>query len=105
MTGFLKKLLCRFIKPKVIADADDDITKIDTAESNQLEDDKVYIGLLTKGKLQKLLGEGDISSHLYCKFIQGVKAFYITVVTYALTNLPLEDEVLRHAQLLTLKED
>ena len=102
MREFLKKLMSSFIKPKIIVDADD-ITEIDITENNQLNDDKIYIGLLIRSKLRRLLNEGDISSNIHNKFIQGVKAIYVTAVTYALNNFPLEDELLKHAQFVDLK--
>ena len=52
MTAFVKNLLSRFVKPQVIVDCGDSLAKVEFSElSNQLEDKKLYIGMMTKSKL------------------------------------------------------
>ena len=54
--------MTRFMKPQVIVAAGEDMTKINHCESSsQLEDRKIYIGIVTRSRLNKLLEEGDVS--------------------------------------------
>ena len=62
MATFLKRLMTRFVKPEVVVAAGEDMTKINHCESSsQLEDRKIYIGIVTRSQLSKLLDEGDVS--------------------------------------------
>ena len=104
MHKFLKGIMCRFVKPSVIKDAGDDDTEIDYKDrNNHLDNDKVYIGLITRSKLRKLLDEGGISVPTQNRLLQRVIVFYETAVTYAIANLPFEDELLKHAQIVDVK--
>ena len=105
MTIFLKQLMTRFIKPQVIVAAVEDMTKINHCKSsNQLEDHKVYIGIVTRSRLNKLLQEGDISPREVEKFLKEVRGFYESAVSYALSHLPLKDELLQNAQFVNIRE-
>jgi len=104
MHNFLKSIMCRFIKPSLIKDVGDDLTEIDyTDKNNHLDNDKVHIGLITRNKLRILLNEGDIIVSTQNRFLQGVIAFYESAVTYAIANLPFEDDLLKHAQFVDMK--
>ena len=105
MTTFFKRLMTRFIKPEVIVAAGEDITNISHCESSsQLEDRKIYICIVTRSRLNKLLEEGDVSPREIEKFMNGVKAFYESAVSYALTHLPLKDELLQNAEFVNIRE-
>ena len=59
--------------------------------------------MFTRSKLKKLLEEGDISSHAASKFMKGVRVFYESAVSYALSHFPLDDELLKNAQFVDIK--
>ena len=61
-------------------------------------DQSLFVGSMTRQKLNQLLEEGDISPHQITVFYQAVREFYTTAVEYALSHLPFKDEVLENAQ-------
>ena len=70
--AFLKKLLSKFVTLQAIR-AEDDVTKVDFLNpANQLDDSTMTIGMLTKQRLLRLLGEGDISAYEQKKFYGAV---------------------------------
>ena len=77
MIAFLKNLISRFVKLHHIFDASDDIKTIKYNDpSCQLEDGKIYLGMLTRSRQRKLLEHGDIAPHAVSKFFKGVRSFY-----------------------------
>lgn len=83
-----------FSKPQFIAEAVDDLTKVDYQQrSSKLEDSRVYLGILTRSKLSRLINEGDVSPHAF--------VFYTTAVSYTLSHLPFGDEL--NAQFVNIK--
>ena len=61
----------------MIVDRGDSLAKVEFSElSNQLEDKKLYIGMMTRSKLKKFLDEGDISQYAVTKFMKGSKRFF-----------------------------
>lgn len=102
--AFVKNLLSRFVKPQHIVDASEDVTKIKYSDHTcQLEDSKIYLGLFTRSRQSKLLNEGDVSPHVVSKFLKGVRSFYECATSYALTHLPLDDQVLQSAQIVDIQ--
>ena len=59
-------------------------------------DDDIFIGLITRQRLNKLFREGDLSPTEKSKFLKSVRAFYIRAMEYSIANLPLND-LLRNA--------
>ena len=53
-------------------------------------------------RLRKLYDDGDVFSHTANKFLTGVRTFYECATSYALTHLPLVDEVLANAQFVEI---
>ena len=101
--AFLKNLLIKFIQPQVIVDATGDLTKVAYDESSlQLDDHQIHIGMFTRSKMRKLLDEGDISPSEVQKFTEGVKAFFTSAISYSLTHLPFDDELLQSAQFVDI---
>ena len=101
--AFVKNLMCKFVCPEHIINAGEDITKVAyDCPSNQLDNDKVYIGMFTRSKLRKLLDDGDLLSSDVRKFITGVRAFYENATSYALSHLPFEDALLKNAQFVDI---
>jgi len=63
-----------------------------------LIDSSLFIGIVTRQHLDKLLREGDITLLQLKKFYSAAWNFYIAAANYALYNLPLEDELLANAE-------
>lgn len=61
-------------------------------------DESIFVGIMTRRQLRKLLDEGDISPSLVTEFYRGVRAFFVRAFQYALDNLPLNDELLKNAK-------
>lgn len=64
----------------------------------------MFIGIVTKTKLNKLFNEGDIKKNEKDKFLDGVLQFYSSVTKYGLDKLPLSDEVLMHSVFVNFTE-
>ena len=63
-------------------------------------DNSLFIGLLTKTRLRKLREDGDISQTQQSTFYKSVKAFHARALEYAISNLPLKDDLLQNARFL-----
>ncbi len=63
-----------------------------------ISDNCIFVGLVTRMRLRKLLDEGDISPAQESKFYESARAFYVRAMEYALNNLPLHDDLLRNAK-------
>ena len=114
MTSFLTKLASKFIEVSSIHECQQDYSKLKFSSVDSqlaglcnilntlhhfitLLDDKIFIGIMTKMKLQQLIGEGDMTTLQVNVFYHSVRAFYIKAMDYALKNLPLSDKLLRCA--------
>ncbi len=53
-------------------------------------------------QIRKLLNDGNISNGDIGLFYSAVRLFFTTAATYALKNLPIEDEILFNAQCVNL---
>ena len=60
---------------------------------------------MTKRLPQKLLDDGEISSLLVTQFYEGVGAFYVRALEYALDNLPLKDDLLKNVSFVSYKKE
>ena len=67
-------------------------------------DQSIFVGIMTKRFLQKLLDDGEISSLEITQFYKGVRAFYVRALEYALDNLPLKDNLLKNASFVSYKK-
>lgn len=63
-----------------------------------ISDNGLFIGLVTKMRLRKLLEDGDIDPVQQSKFYRSVRAFYVRSMEYAIKNLPLKDDLLKNAK-------
>ena len=74
--SFLKVVQAKFVKVRVLRDADG-WDKVDYEDpDNQLPDENMTVGFLAKQKVQKLLDEGDIAPGDSRKFFNAARAFY-----------------------------
>lgn len=65
---------------------------------------KLNIGLTTRGKVNKLLEEGDITPQHVEKLHASAMAFLTTAVAYALKKLPLKEPLLQHAKFVDVHQ-
>lgn len=101
MQAFLKKLLEKFIRVGVIRGASKNLSAIAyTERENQLDNGSLFVGLLTRGKLTKLVDEGDIDEPSRQRFFKSARQFYDKAISKALAKLPLADEVLANSRFL-----
>jgi len=94
----LKNVFGKFIKPTVLATnlkKADGLLSVDFNDrANHVTDSDLVVGYLTKQTVQRLLREGDISSHQQTSFFAAAKAFFIKATEYLLKWCPLKDELL-----------
>ena len=83
------------VKFQIITEALEDLRIVDYQDP----DSKVYVGILTRSTLNKLVNEGDTSPYTASQFVKGARVFYTTAVSYALSHLPFDDEVLLNANI------
>ena len=101
LQSFIKQLMGKFITLNAIKSAED-LTKVNITKHKDRS--IVFIGIVTKTKLNKLFDEGDISQNEKEKFLDGVLQFYCSVTKYGLDKLPLSDEVLMHSVFINFTE-
>lgn len=92
--SLLRKLLNKFME--VSALRDQNACDVDHL-NNQLSDETIFVGFITRQKMRKLENEGDISQAAK-KFIQGVRSFYEAAVQYVTDKFLLHDDDLLHAR-------
>ena len=83
----LHKALSKFVKPAIIQQYQNNLVEDELhneALENQLEDSKLFIGLVTASEVQKRLQNGDIASEKVKVFYCAVRNFYTTVISYIL---------------------
>ena len=96
----LKKVLGKFIKPQIIAEAIKSCSLVSIYNkdvSSQVTDDELVIVYVTKQKVKKLLNDGDISQHKYKLFYEAARNFLVVATEYLLAWSPVQDELLCHA--------
>ena len=125
MVYFLTKLAGKFLPVAAIRAAEgdfyttqyreceDQLQGLDQFDAYQLThymhvhthlDQSIFVGIMTKRVLQKLLDDGEISSLQVTQFYKGVRAFYVRALEYALDNLPLKDDSLKNASFVSYKK-
>ncbi len=99
MELFMSKLVAKFVKPEKVMEhkqKNGSLKSLDISISNQKDDRSLSVGMVTKGKLKKLLDEGDISLQSIDKFYDGVREFYNTAFAYCTKWLPLDNPLLKN---------
>ena len=94
--SLLKKILGKFVRAEVIK-ASTSLSEVDLAVGNQLSEDDIFVEFVTRQKLRALVNEGDVSSRLSSKFLQGVRSFYEAAVG---AKFLLKDDILLHARVI-----
>ena len=97
LLSLFKKLLSKFVEPRIIAAAvGKDIHLVDF-KSNQLENEKLVIGFTTHQLLRRLHEDGSITQQHLSKFYTFVRAFFVQTAEYLLQWCPFSDELIKHA--------
>ena len=106
LQSFFFNLLSKFVKVSIIRDAKEkgELFDVDFSIDNQLQDGKIFIGIMTRQILRKLLNEGDIAEYEVSKFYSGVRDFYTTAIQYIKDTYPLSDPFLQHAKLVNFQD-
>lgn len=97
MLNLVVQLLKKFIKPRVIKNAQDVTGRSVRSFENQLSDEELFIGFSTKQLLRKLEKEGDLSSVQRNTFFNGVREFYCAAVEYLESRFCFNEPVFEHA--------
>jgi len=78
--------------------ADEKLAEINFKDmENQVNNEDLVIGMMTKQMAHKLLEDGDITTNQLKVFYTAVKAFYIRATEYLLKWCPLQDRLLIHS--------
>ena len=102
----VKQLLSRFASPKLVRKfANGDVTIVQIKgeiikDENILDTSKMVVGFLLHSKLNELLDEGGISKREFNVFYKSVREFHHTAFNHAISNFPLQDEILQRTQFM-----
>lgn len=104
----LKDVMLKFVKPAEVQRAvrSDMLKNLEFEKIEiQSEDDRVYIGNLTRRLLTKLVDNGDISSQQCKGFFNAVGEFYLSITRYLLKWCQLDEELVSCAYWLDFKNN
>ena len=95
----LIKLFSKFLKASVIQEYKDRLNEVPFSEkNNQIEDSKLFTGIVTSSEIHKSLESGEITDQDVRKFYLSVRQFYTTAVSYIMKWFPLNDNVVKDSQ-------
>ena len=95
----ITKLLSKFLKASVIQEYKDKLSEVPFSDrNNQIEDSKLFIGLVTSSEIHKRLENGDITDQNVRNFYLSVRQFYVTAVSYIIKWFPLNEDVVKDSQ-------
>ncbi len=97
MESLGKKVAIRIMHPNKVKDITN-VSEIDLNDSeNFIETRDIYLGVLTKNTLKKLLDEGDISEHQYKDFHDAVHYYFKSSLQYMQKKFPLNNTLICNA--------
>lgn len=101
---FVKRLLGKFV-PVIQIKAANNIKDVEyKGEENQICNEDLFIGFATKQQIKKLLNDGDVDPRKIVIFYKAVRKYYEVATSQIFLKLPLNDELLRHAQFVDFFE-
>ena len=101
---FMTTLLGRFVSPAEIVAAGSDWSSVPYENrAKQLADDRLYLGLEAREKLEVFIEDGSVSPHDADQFLHGVRCFYEEAVSYTKTRLPFDDLAVQNATFVDVK--
>ena len=95
--GLFRAILVWFVKPAVII-SEDLLHVLYKERVNQKDDEDLVIGQATRNFITESLTEKKLSQGDVTTFYQMVRDFFVTAADYLLAKLPLNDELLFHAE-------
>ena len=104
-------LLSRFMSAQIAAQYKNDMLDEEAIKTavedpdNYLTTDKMFVGFITKTKVNKLLNDGIISEKDHQNFFNACLSFHKTGFLYALNNVPLKSDLLRHARVFNFLDE
>lgn len=96
MLKFVGEILSNFVKVALTKKSLES-HNFEGFEEEIVENKNIFIGFTTKQKLRTLKTGGKISEEQIEEFYDSIKVFYIKAVNYLLENLPLDNEIIKHA--------
>ena len=100
INGFLKSQFAWFVSVAAVRRAKTDISTVQCSRENQVPDTSLFIGIITRQALNRLLEAGDITAAQVKIFYEVAWCFYCTAAEYALANLPINSSVLKNTRLV-----
>jgi hypothetical protein len=94
---FLKQILLKFVKAKIIKESSDLLTLNYHSHDNQKGDDELLIGESTREVVQNL------KSYERKEFFAKIRNYYVRCCDYINLKFPFRDEVLRHAEVCNIE--
>ena len=97
-------LLNRFMSPQIVTQyknseiSDDEIIILVNDEENHLPRNHLFVALLVKTHVKKLLDDGDITKRQYDMLFNDSLIFHKNCFSYALKNFPVNNDLLKHAK-------
>ncbi|CAB4011488.1 Hypothetical predicted protein, partial [Paramuricea clavata] len=73
-------------------------------DGNIKEEDKMFVGITTQGKMMKMLNDGDLDPQQVQRFYDAVGAFYRAAAQYAVAKLPFHDKVLENSRFVNFEK-
>ena len=99
-------LLSRFEQPDLVREYQrgevsfDDIKNEVMNDDNILENERLFVGIFVRGKINTLFEDGTITERQVKNFHTACLEFHLTAFLYAINNFPLKDEFLKHVRFL-----
>ena len=103
--SLIRKIANRFIKPDILQQTEaEDILSIVDDDSSCLPLSDIFLGLVTKYLLNKLLNEGDISEDQWKLCMNGAIAFLRQSLKYVIQHMDMRGTVWEHATWIDFSE-
>lgn len=103
LQNIIVELLIKFVKPKVISECENIFEIQHNVKANQKHRQDVVLGAEVREYLTKLKDDKKISHEEESTFFNEVRCFLSESCRYITEKLPLQDKVLTHAQVLSIK--
>ncbi|MGH0123583.1 UNVERIFIED_CONTAM: hypothetical protein FKN15_037028 [Acipenser sinensis] len=97
-------LLCKFVKPAVLVAASSVYTVDFRSLNNQKSENDLVIGTKTRQYLHACIADKSLQHEDVKLFYSSVKAYFSEACTYMQKKFPLQDELLRNAQVADISQ-
>ncbi|KAK3791726.1 hypothetical protein RRG08_033830 [Elysia crispata] len=96
-------LLVRFVKPLAISKAENLYLIQHSRRSKQKDREDLMIGERTRAFLEAGKAEGNLGNTAQTHFYEDARSFFSTALGYVISKLPVQDQLLAHAEVLNVK--